>query len=421
MFPQYHDMLKKQSEWLMLDDEYSRQDKAPRRAYNLRMSPPVRTIPSEYNVGEAFSNGGMLSPVRPVPTPVINDKRPPLYNEMMEEKMAAHKLRVEIPPAATMDDIEEMKEIMAETRSSLPNDLSLLKQYLGWLDISPLVEGMPDGEKMAMFIRSIKSQRKLMNSSAGVYCGRLLFIMGRYHHDRSLSGLGFFKTYQKYLELAAARDMVDHARDVSLEEINKVIVQLNKKDPVIAAYVWISAVSCGRFDDITHINKIALVDDKLYVDWGPNKNHRRQGEIMSMVYGDQDEIGELYLSTSMKREIARWSQSGSITKISASQANAAMKNLCKVEGKKNITTYSFRRYAIQRIVSQHTGANGTVNWDAVIDRTGHANRLMPRNIYRKTANAELRRVLTMEEEKLMRAFDAKVGNRDESVESDGSE
>jgi hypothetical protein len=49
------------------------------------------------------------------------------------------------------------------------------------------------------------------------------------------------------------------------------------------------------------------------------------------------------------------------------------------------TSYSLRRLAIQRFIATHTDGEGNVNWERVIELSGHLNKEMPQHIYSKTA------------------------------------
>lgn len=275
--------------------------------------------------------------------------------------------------------------------TALRQEASLLKQFHTFVATYPEIHMYAVGCQMALFIESSQEDRKLKNSSCVTMSRNLLAIMQREAADTGITGLSGFRAYTEAKELQSMEDDVNHAVDISHPQLVELLSKCHSMP--IRNTIWVMSTSSGRGEDLAHIRALKLDPSRreLAVDWGKTKTARRLAHRMSQTYPWIEGV-------SLTRTQIEWLGCDSVKFADNRVINAYLRDYCaKISVDPPYTSYTFRRYAVQRFAVLCSRLNDSgvrvTDWDTVIGFTGHADATMPKNVYQRLSTAQVQAII----------------------------
>lgn len=299
------------------------------------------------------------------------------------------KVRTKVPPYSA-EILQRVQSYVRLTHTSLRQEVSLLRQFHTFVDTYSEIQVFTVGCQMALFIESSQEDRDLKNSSCVTMAKNLLAIIQR-EADGGISGRTGYRAYIQAKELQCMEDEVNHAPDITHAALVELLTKCHSMPT--RNTLWTMATTSGRGEDLAHVRAIRLVltQRSLAVDWGKTKTARRIAHRMSQTYPWIDGVN-------LTPGQVDWFAKKDVKFVDNRSLNAYLSEYCaKADISPPYTTYSFRRYAIQRFAvlcskDNESGVRVT-DWDTVISFTGHADATMPKNVYQRLSTAQVQALL----------------------------
>jgi hypothetical protein len=254
---------------------------------------------------------------------------------------------------------------------------------------------VPFGELVVLYVVHRKEiRRKLKASSQIVYVSNLRSFAAT-KFDLSKEDRNVLSSYISMLEVQAMAEPTEHAADVSVSFCTAALKGAPNTKMRITIFMMV--VSSARHEDVMHVNSVKLTKNAdetftLIIDFGVRKNMRFKIMQSSVPY----KVPKQWIQYVTPKEIEEFDWS-CVKREDLKELNKFIKTLDyrapvkkgKFTGNRTFkskpTSYSFRRHAIQRFVSENKMPGDKVDWEAVIKMSGHLNDQMPRSVYTKTA------------------------------------
>jgi pterin-4a-carbinolamine dehydratase len=237
----------------------------------------------------------------------------------------------------------------------------------------------------------------------------------------AFTGREYLNNYRAMCEVSSMSERTEHAPDIDIKLIVKVLQHCKtKRLSFELVVVWLMSVTSGRLEDLVHIVGYILQQRDgewtLAVDWGVRKNCRKKVLQSSATYKVPKELSKFVDQSKLKTYVPKITSGvGPLNKllnefkVNAPEPTAGEPRSARV-AKESVSTYSFRRWAVQRFIRENT-VNGITDWEAVIKLSGHMSKLMPQNIYARTAVEQAVALLGQE-------ADLEAAENDEEEEED---
>ena len=283
---------------------------------------------------------------------------------------------------------------LATRKKSSKQSLRLFEQFRLFVAKEwPRIGQQSTGYQLTAFAESARVERGLKFSSTVTYSKGVRNQVFDHAEDLPVSNMPMFADYIKRCEVLSMDEKTDHALDIKESYIKDA---LGKLDLDVATSLALILISSGRHQGITDVRGMQLVDGQLHVDWGVEKNRRQLKLRRSNVY---DVPEWLKLTKKIMKRMEDLMKDPIV--LTVDQINAALTAIpykgATTDKHKFPTTFSFRRFAIQSFIKKFTDDKKKVDWERVIEMTGHLHKDIPANIYQRTALELLEDAETEEE------------------------
>lgn len=294
-----------------------------------------------------------------------------------------------------VDAVKRAAERVKEVKEKAVTDWKVRKFLMRWLNEYQLIidgnvelsayrrEIVGTADFMNTFLEFLQEIREIKSNTVVSYARTLMNVAREMYPE---APLGEMRVWLKGKQLEVMSATIRRAIDITDALAIEIIATTNKFD--IKADIWKMTVSGGRCEDLKRALDLFVSECGRYliVLWGETKTdrkiaHRRQSKIFI------PEDLRLNRFIGLHEYIPSNPNAG--LRTLSSTYSAIMRRLAKVEHGdlpegRRITTYSFRRCYIQRVISYCTLADETVDWEKVCLFTGHRSTDMPQNVYALT-------------------------------------
>jgi len=330
----------------------------------VQCSQSLATLSSSKN----SSDGGLSSPFMQVKTPRIGT---PMFSV---EETGGMKLMAGIPIAAmpgegkrvwgskevNQSTHREAEKLLLEARTNSSQDLSLIRSFDRWR-IKYMVGGTM-GVILCIFCAYLY-EAGLKASTCAAYTRRMLGLC-----MRQLTGGGheYHSAHDaiKGMELRAAKEVPEHAVDVSEERATEILSTV--RDENARFTIWMMCMCGARVADLLRLTSAQFMiaygsgegNNKLKVSFYVTKTGRTQSERRTVTF-------PIWIPYETQWGLFREKERPFV--LDADAINIRLHGA----GYKEETSYSFRRLFINRVIDIFTDDNGYTDWARVIEMTGH--------------------------------------------------
>ena len=244
-----------------------------------------------------------------------------------------------------------------------PDALSILKIFEEFRAKNPTVKN--EDEVLLLFGVDLMIQR-IKASSVGTYVSSIQRMRKR--QDNPIRG-PLVKDLKKIIAMLQCDDEVDHAVDITEEEAHSFLYAMNGQAQMAAFFLIVAGVRLADAARLTRAQLLWEADPaRLSIHYRYTKNRRQVSKQYTATFPLPMRIQDVPALQALNAV----AQDKPFLTIGTDSFNAACRALAHL--KEGVTSYSFRRLAIQRFIAQCTEGTGTkkiTNWTRAMALSGH--------------------------------------------------